>query len=309
MKRFSALTGAVVVILAASLSTGCGGVARQAAWGEGVAAVNVPAGLGPHAREQREGLVAQANAAWAERGNIARLRTSIEAWKQALAIDPTRENDWAQLSREYFFLADGHLSFEDGKRVEMLAAYHEGALAAEQGLLQSSPTFATRMRNGSTIEDQLALLDTRDVPCLFWRAMNLSRWASVQGGGTLRTYGPETRAMMSRVLDLNATYFYGGAYRFFGDLYARWAPSAGGDLNRARVNFEAALRVAPNYLASRVLIAEDYAVKARAREVFDQQIHAVLFSTAHTDAELGPENAAEQRRARKLLDNAPILFR
>jgi tetratricopeptide (TPR) repeat protein len=297
------------VAIVAFVSFGCGGVVREAAWGEHAPVVAAPAGLGPHAREQRAGFMAQADAAWAQRGDLPRLRAAIQAWKNALVLDPTREQDWAMLSRAYYFLADAHLSFEDGKRTEMLAAYHDGALAAEQGLLQSSPTFASRMREGSTIEDQLTLLDTRDVPCLFWRAMNLNRWATVQGGGTLRTYGPEARAMMARVLDLNANYFYGGPYRFFGDIYARWAPAAGGDIVRARANFEAALRVAPNYLASRVLIAEDYAIKARAREVFDQQLHAVLFSQGHTDPELGPENAAEQRRARKLVENARTLFR
>lgn len=303
MNRFSRV--AVLAVLLA----GCGGVVRETAWSEGATAINVPRGLGPRAREQREGLMAQAATAWSARGDITRLRAAIHAWESALELDPTRTDDWAMLSRAYYFLADAHLSFDAGDRVEMLAAYHRGALAAEQGLLQSSPTFASRMRAGSTIEDQLSLLDTRDVPCLYWRAVNLGRWASTQGGGSAREYGPESRAMMMRVLDLNASYNYGGAYRFFGELYARWAPSAGGDLNRARANFEHALRIAPNYLAPRVLIAENVAVKARTRDVFDEQLHAVLFSTAQNDPELGPENAAEQRRARRLIDTAPVLFR
>lgn len=297
------------VALVALFLLGCGGVVRQAAWSEGATVVTAPAGLGPRAREQREGLMTQAATAWAARGDESQVRAAIHAWEAALEIDPTRTDDWAMLARAYYFLADAHLSFNDGDRAEMIAAYHRGALAAEQGLLQSSPTFAARMRAGSTIEDQLNLLDTRDVPCMYWRAVNLGRWAALQGGGTAREYGPETRAMMARVLDLNANYYYGGAYRFFGELYARWSPSAGGDLNRARANFEQALRIAPNYLAPRVLIAEGVAVKARTRDVFDEQLHAVLFSTANTDPELGPENAAEQRRARRLIDTAPVLFR
>lgn len=305
----------VLALGAAPGFVGCGGHAYDAAWTGSTTAA--PRTLTVADVSTRDGLLAQASEAWLERASEARTRDAISAWKRALEIDPSDAEGFAKLARAYHFLADAHLSFDERRETETAAAFEAGARAAERGLMTLSPVFAERMSHGAIAEEQLGLFDTRAASNLYWRAINLHRWSAMQGSGTVRRYSPDVRASMTKVLELAPNTFHGGAYRFFGEYYGRARPSAGGDLERARANFEQALRIEPRFFAARVQLAEIYAVPSRNRAVFNDQIDYVLMSSpdeersccCNGESDLTPENAAEQKRARKLLDQARVLFR
>src|SRR6185295_17722274 len=99
----------------------------------------------------------------------------------ALSIEPNHPDEWARVSRGYFFLADGFLADDPAKRAEMFATYERGVSAAERGLLASDATFAERMRNGMRLADAIELVPATGAGCLYWRAQNLSRWSTSQG--------------------------------------------------------------------------------------------------------------------------------
>ena len=301
----------VVLSLAACalLSVGCGS-SRQSVWEDDTTTAPTTAAQNatPGAADQRTTLLTEATAAWAERSDEAKLRLAIEKWEAAVALDGTHADDWAALSHGYYFLADGHLSFDEAKQEEMMATFEKGTRAAEKGLLAVSPAFAARMHEGARIEEVVSLFERDAVPCLYWRSANLGKWASAQGFATLVSYKDEIRAVMTRALALDANYFYGAPHRYFGAFFARAPAYSGGDLNMSKEHFEASIAQEPRYFATHVLYAGDYAVKSQNRALFTEQLNLVVNGDPQALPEAGPENLAEQRKARELLARADELF-
>ena len=286
---------------------GCG-ASREAAW-ETTPDEEAQAPRTEEEISRKDQLLAEANAAWEERLDEEKLRVAIQKLEQVAELDPSDHETWVFLARAYYFHADGHMSFDEARHDEMMETYEKGIQAGERALVALSPDFAQRMRAGTRIEEAVAVLDARAVPALYWRSTNMGKWGLAKGFATVLSYKDEIRAIMARCLELDATYYYYGPHRYFGAFYARVPAFAGGDLERSREHFEAALEGAPGYLATRSLMAEHYAVKSQNRALFDEQLAAVLEADlAALPPDVRPENTIEQRRARELMAKADELF-
>lgn len=296
-----------IVAVVAAFAVGCG-ASREAVW----ETTPDDTAAEPQTEEQvsrRQQLIEEGTAAWQNRGDLAQLRSAIEKWEQAAEMDPSDHEHWVRLARAYYFLADAHLSFDEANHEEMMETYEKGIQAAERALMALSPDFAQRMRAGSRIEEAVAILDAQAVPALYWRSSNMGKWGIAKGFATVLSYKDEIRAIMARCLELDATYYYYGPHRYFGAFYARVPAFAGGDLERSREHFETALEGAPGYLGTRSLMAEFYAVKSQNRQLFEEQLSAVIHADpSQLPEDVRPENELEQRRARVLLAKADELF-
>lgn len=282
---------------------GCGG-GREGAWDTVPSEQTVQV-----SEEERVSLGTQAQEAWAGRDEEASVRRAVELYGQLTASEPNNVAHWVSLSRANYFLADCHLSFDEAKKPEMMSTYEEGTRAAERALVVNSSDFGERMRAGTRIEEAIDVLDASAVPALYWRASNLGKWASADGFATLLSYKDEIRAVMGRCLELDREFFYYGPDRYFGVFYGRAPSFAGGDVARSREHFETSLRQHPNYFATRVLMAQDYAVKTQERAVFDEQLNLVINGDPESAGpEVAPENRCEQRKAQALMARADELF-
>lgn len=255
-----------------------------------------------HAASERDTLVEQANQAWAGRDEEANVRSAIEGYSAALQIDGSDHALWTQLSRARYYLSDCHLRFDEAQREEFMSSFLQGKEDAERALVVISPDFAQRMESGTRIEEAVELLDRTAVPALYWRASNLGKWASADGFATLLSYKDEIRAVMTVCLEQDPHYYYAGPHRYFGVFYSRAPSFAGGDLERSREHFETSIRNQPNYFATHVLFAEDYAVKAQDRALYEEQLNWVLQNDPELIPEVAPENRCEQRKARLALE-------
>lgn len=294
----------MAVWIAAATTLGCGG-SREAAW-DTTPATSAERTI---SADQRSALEQEAQAAWSGRDEEASVRTAIAKYSAITEADPADHEAWVMLSRSYYFLADCHLRFDESKEEEFMSSFEHGTDAAEHALIAVSDDFAQRMRAGTRIEEALEVLDASAVPGLYWRASNLGKWASADGFATLLSYKDEIRAVMARCLELDREYYYWGPDRYFGVFYGRAPSFAGGDVARSREHFETSLRHAPHYFATRVLMAQDYAVKAQDRATFDEQLAYVLeHDPEEGGPDIAPENRCEQRKARELLARADELF-
>ncbi|MCA9612837.1 MAG: hypothetical protein H6722_17870 [Sandaracinus sp.] len=292
---------ATVLVMVAML--GCGG-GRESNWETTPDQPTVQT-----TEEERTSLSQQAAEAWAGRDDEASIRRAVELYGQLNSAEPNNAEHAVWLSRSNYFLADCHLSFDEAKKEEMMSTYDAGTRAAERALVALSSDFADRMRAGTRIEEAVEVLDATAVPALYWRASNLGKWASADGFATLLSYKDEIRAVMGRCLELDREFFYYGPDRYFGVFYGRAPSFAGGDVERSREHFETSLRHHPNYFATRVLMAQDYATKAQDRAVFEEQLNTVINGDPEAAGpELGPENRCEQRKARNLITQADDLF-
>lgn len=296
-----------VAAVLAAFAVGCGS-SRDAVWDT----TPESEAQQPQSAEQvsqREQLIAAGEEAWQGRLDESQLETAIQKWEQAAELDASDHDLWVRLARAYYFHADGHMSFDEARADEMVATFEKGIQASERALVALSPEFAQRMRAGTRIEEAVAVLDAQAVPALYWRSSNMGKWGLAKGFATVLSYKDEIRAIMARCLELDASYFYHGPHRYFGAFYARVPAFAGGDLERSKEHFETSLAADPGYLGTRTLMAEFYAVKSQNRELFDEQLEAVLSADLSSLPEdVLPENTIEQRRAESLKTRGDELF-
>ncbi|MBX7192673.1 MAG: TRAP transporter TatT component family protein [Sandaracinaceae bacterium] len=286
-------------------SVGCGG-GRTSAFDEGTTTSGGE--VTAEAQAHHDELVAQGDAAFANRGDEAQLRAAVDAYTQAVAAVPGDHATWAKLTRAQYFLAYGHMEFNPELEAETTAMYQAAITSAEHGLAALSPQFAEQVRSTGQFSSGLASLDQRAVPLVYWRSSALGRWARRDGFATVLAYKDEIRASMTRCLELDREYFFGGPDRYFGAFFAVAPSYAGGDLERSRQHFDYSISRYPGYFGTHVLYAVEYAVKTQDRELFTRELQWVIDNDPNMLPEVAAENVVEQRKAREALARADELF-
>ncbi|MBT5440694.1 MAG: hypothetical protein HOK88_05140, partial [Candidatus Marinimicrobia bacterium] len=103
------------------------------------------------------------------------------------------------------------------------------------------------------------------VPILYWWASNYSRYLSKKPVMDRLQSRDLIETALHRILSLEPDYFYHGANRLFGGIYARLP---GVELNLSVNNFDKAITGSPNYLGTYVVRAEYLHTKSGNREAF-----------------------------------------
>ncbi|MGM0576247.1 MAG: TRAP transporter TatT component family protein [Myxococcota bacterium] len=288
----------ITVLLVALLAGGCS--ARQSA----ICTRVTPA---PTAEGDADALAAEAEAAWEQRGDEAKLREAIEKWERALAVDPTRASLRVRVARARYFLAEGHLRFRDDTGGEMRTQFRESTEQAERALARQYPRFRTRFCARQPFGAALRMLDEEAVPAMYWYAVALGRYARATSVVQVLEHKDRIEAMMELILDLDPAYFHWAADRYLGAYYTA-IPIPNGDLERSARHFEKSMAEAPEYLATRVLYAELNAIEAGRRDLFERLLTGVLDFDLSEAPEIAPDNEAAQRRARGLLESIDVHF-
>jgi tetratricopeptide (TPR) repeat protein len=283
----------------------CGG--REAAWETTPEKVTSNGSGAPDQLGQEK---AAAEAAWAGRDDENKLREAITHWEKVVALDPKDWQTWGRLTRAIYFLADGHVRFHPGDQAQedMLVTFEKAITAAERGLIALSEPFAKKMQEGAKIEEAAQVLDKDAVPLLYWRSSALGKWATAKGFATLLSHKEEIKAVMQICLDKDPAYFFMGPDRYFGVFYARAPSFAGGDVAKSREHFNKSLAGHPEYFGTSVLMAEDLAVKAQDKKLFEERLEYVLNADPNVNPEIAPENRIEQRKAKLLIAQKDELF-
>jgi hypothetical protein len=218
------------------------------------------------------------------------------------------DDDWKtydKLSHALYILADGWLFFDKGEKGSpeydaYLAAYEKGFKAAERGLAALSPALEQRIAGGVDLKDAVALVDEKGVGLIYWYATNLGKWGKAQDITVVLEYKDRIFAMMQKAMELDASYFYGGPYRYFGAYYAIAPNFSGGDLGESWKYFEKAIAAEPKYLGTYNLIAENYAPKKQDVQQFMDMTQKVLDAPLDGVPGLEAEAAIEKRKAQLL---------
>ena len=77
---------------------------------------------------------------------------------------------------------------------------------------------------------------------------------------------PRPTALMQRVLELDETFYYGGAHMYFGVYYGGRSPMFGGDFDRAEDHFDRAREITEGKL----LVADLLQAQYLSRQKFDE---------------------------------------
>jgi hypothetical protein len=144
---------------------------------------------------------------------------------------------------------------------------------------------------------KLALLHTGQVPELFWGSLAWLTWIQQQQGAAAAMADLVTlEKIMARLLELDEGYQAGSIHLFFGGYYATRPAMLGGDPEKSKKHFDAALALSQRrFLMIQATYAETYA-----RQVFDRKLHdSLLKEVLAFDLASAPEYALSNQIAKK----------
>lgn len=301
MKRFSS------TIVALSLCA-CG-AGRKAAWEqdqvrETKAATAQPVGeADPFEAAMKEG-----QAAWdGKRDTREGVEAAIAAWEKAAALKPEDGTVFEKLSRALYFLSDGYLRKPENREL-YLATFERGTAAGERALVNQSAEFKKRVTAGEKVDDAIKVVGREGLASMYWYASNLGKWARAKGFTTLLGNKDRIRAVMTRALEIDESFFYGAPHRYFGAFYAVAPSFSGGDLGKSKDHYDKSLAIAPNYLGTHVLIADNYSQKKQDRALFDKELDFVINAPVDGIPDLVPEAKVEKEKAAELKARGDELF-
>jgi tetratricopeptide (TPR) repeat protein len=249
--------------------------------------------------EATAALIAEGDAAWAARGDKAKLMEALTKWEAAFEKAPTADLA-AKLARGHYLLGDGFYALENNHEARD-AEYQKGLDWATRSLKLAAPAFAQAMAEGKKHADAITLAGKEAVPAMYWYATNLGKWAASKGFATRLRYKDDIKATMEHVKNLDEGFFYAAPWRYFGSFEAVTAGLAGGSLERSEENYKKAVELAPNYLGSKVLWAEYLCTKKNDRATYERLLKEVLAADPTVDPAIEPENRIEQKKAQKML--------
>ncbi len=293
----------VALVCMAALVASCGST-RETAWDTTSDSVQ----LDEAAQAQVAELMAVAADAWANRGDPVQAKAAVDAWSKAAEVDPKNAEALNELTHALYFYGDCHLRFDEENPQLYKDTHEEGIKAAERALAAMSPAFADKMAAGERIEDAVSVLNASAVPALYWRSSNMGRWAILESFATLLSYKDEIRAIMEFCLDEDPLFWYQGPDRYFGVFYAKAPGFAGGDMKKSAHHFNVSIDAHPNYYGTRTLMAEEWAVKADNRPLFEELLKYVIAGDPNVIPAIIPENTCEQRKANKLMAEIDDIF-
>jgi hypothetical protein len=293
----------VALMCMAAMVASCGST-RETAWDTTRGSVK----LDEATRAQVSELLSEADAAWLRRDEEAQAKAAVDDYTAATDLDPSNWQALTALTHATYFYADCHLRFDEDNPELYKDTHEEGIKAAERALSALSPPFAEKMAAGTLMEDAIDVLDRSAVPALYWYSSNLGRWATLESFATLLSYKDQVRAVMEFCLNNYPTYWYQGPDRYFGVFYARSPGFAGGDMQKSAKHFTISMDAQPNYWGTRVLMAEEWAIKEDNRALFEELLNYVIDGDPNVVPAIKPENECEQRKAKKLMADIDEYF-
>ncbi len=231
---------------------------------------------------------------WDNRGDKASLRQAIEIYQKAYEAAPGYELA-ERLSYAHYLLAD---AFEQGaQKSQGYYTGHEWGVRA----LCFDPGFKQRhVDQKQGMGDAINGVPREFAGGIFWTATCYGKWGKMRN--ILKQLGPakQARKMILYLYSIDKDYYYGGPARWLGAYYAIAPGIAGGDMEKSGKYYAEALAAAPQYLATRVLMAENYYSKLKDRAGYQRVLDEVIAGDAEAIPEIAIEQRVEQDKARRL---------
>jgi hypothetical protein len=248
-------------------------------------------------------LRAEADALWGERAEQAKLEAALAKYEQVYAANPTDRDVAIRLARGWYFLGDAYLEGD-----ARLAAWDTSVSWGKKCVAINRDFTAMLEKGDETEQTAIKVLGKADAPCLYWTSTALGKWAKMQGLSTTLKHLGTVEAYMTRVTELDPSYFFWGPDRYWGAYWSLIPTFKGRDLNKSKAHFAKSQEGAAHYLATQVLIAEAYAVTAQDKALFKQTLEKVVAADVGSDPDCIAENIAAKKTAEKLLAQADEFF-
>jgi len=224
-----------------------------------------------------------------------------------IASDP--DNVHLLMTATKAYAAYASILYEEGKTER---AANLSATASDYGISLIKQLPGLENINSQTLDEiKKALTKIRParVDYLFWGAYGWATWIQYQEGAAAAMADlPTVELIMLRVVELDDTYYYGGAHIFLGSYYGSRPQIYGGKPENSRQHFERALEINKRqFLLTQVAYAQTYA-----RMMFDRELYVALLTEVLeqplTDSAAASSNTLAKKMAEKLLAQVDEFF-
>lgn len=188
--------------------------------------------------------------------------------------------------------------------------YLRGRNHGLNALLQRS-RLARAMKSGiPELKKELANLDKSDLPLLFWTTYNWSGWINLSRDNPDALADlPRVEAMMTRALEIDPGYYFGGPDLFFGVYFGGRSKLLGGDPKKAKLHFDRSIaQNGGRFLMAKILYARYFAVQIQDKRLFLRLLKEVMAAPRATLPEQALANTLAKERAKALLQNVDDYF-
>ena len=237
---------------------------------------------------------------------------NLSLLKGMINLDPENVQLRVYAAQAYYGLSYGFNEDYDIERAEKfyLRGLDQGLTALKLIGLRAEGTDNIKKLSTGKLEKQLQSFDKDDVPALFWTASNWAKWIDLNrdDAASLIQLSKPT-AMMQRVLELDETFYFGGAHIFFGVYYGSRSPMLGGNFEKSKYHFDRAREITERKLLVADLIQAQYL----SRQMNDRgDFHQRLTHIINAPEDLYPEailiNKIVKRKAEILLSKEDQWF-
>jgi hypothetical protein len=250
--------------------------------------------------EPRSEIWRKADSLWELREDPAAARQSLKAYRSAAKRHKKSPELLAKAAHACSFVAT-FVEFSPEARDRL---FREGQAKAQEAMMLD-PGFHARYRETGDEVEAARELDTAYVEALYWYVVNLGRELNQESVIVRRGNRERLETLNDHLLRIDETFQYGGPHRIAGSIPTRLPE---GDLGASKAHFEKAIALAPLYLGNRVAYADFYAVRAKDKALFVDQLNRVTAVPADTLPEITPENRLSQAQAKALLAKTTSLF-
>jgi len=249
-------------------------------------------------------LLVDAEAAWEGRESKDQLLIAIGKWEAYTEKDPTNKHVFGMLARAHYLLANGH----ENEQTAQLAAYDKGASYAERGMALNDNFRGCVDGGGKDYKCLGEHMTNDDILSVYWAYANIGKWSAISGFTYIVKNKSKLKAISDWVQATDPNFYYGAGDRILGTYYSKAPAAFGGDMGLSETHFKASLKIEPNYLGTKVLMAQYYCPKAQDKELFIQLLNEVLAADVDVIPEIRAEQIVDQKNAQKLLDQVDDLF-
>ncbi len=226
--------------------------------------------------------------------------TNLNMLEGMIRIDPDNDSLRVYAAQAYYGLGYGFN--EDNRPLRAVNFYLRGL---KHGLHALAVNGYKNIRNGSMdeLEAMLKKMDDDDVGALFWTASNWAKWIDQNRDKSESLIElPKPTALMQRVLELDDSFYYGGAHIYFGVFYGGRSPMFGGDFKKSEAHFDRAREITEDQLLVVDLLQAQYLSRQKMdKEDFHNRLTKIIEAPEDLYPDLALLNQIAKRKAKLLL--------
>lgn len=261
--------------------------------------------------------VAEGDAHWANRASQEETEKALAAWNRAITYEVDGDRSevlypvLVKITAAEYWLGHGHQFFitrRSERETAQQATYERCMEMGRLSLAVNNPEWNEAMSTGVHIDEAVKSLTLEDVEPAYWYATCAGKWATIEGIAALLGYKDQIFAILTRLTELNADFYYRALDRYFGVYYTK-VPFMSPDLPQSRSLFERAITQHPGYLETRVLFVEEHLTKTGEADLARAQLEYVIGADPNIVPAVYAENVRAQRHAQQLMDRFDEYFR